>query len=361
MLTGCDRFVQGDAGIGYFYGSYSDVSFILRTIELLGRGPPDSEHHQLSMISDFLSRPLQHQLDAEDQRKAAYDLPQDVDGLLDVVFTRGELMLSFLPHHQLREAALNPRSPSVSKERLSLLHLCLALGYLHNAKEHQNRGCQDVLQHANKHFHIGTACLGLPNPPQNLTSLQAILCAVVFLFSSYRCTTAHPFIGTACSLALRLGLFSTLPKVSLIPIEERKMRMRLLATVSAFDMLESLILDLPPFIHRHLLSHARFTELAIEAEAEGDLITAALLRQSSLLDIPLSMRSHGRHDTNSSSHSDSDDIRLFQTAYEECQRWRRDASSLMAKLGSNANHHGYVNRKSATVISRAYLLTGTNP
>lgn len=336
MLMGHDRFMQKAPGGACFYGAYSDISFILRTMELLKLGPPESQNQWLCIMSDLLSRPLHPCPESLDFGASIYDLPMDADALLDAVFTRGDLMLCFLVQQPLRDAAVDPQSTSISKSYIQLLHLVLALGYLYSFREHGGDLCDDAVRKATKHFHI-CMTMGLPGFAQDLVTLQSVLCAVIFLFSGYRTAMAHSLIGTACSSALRLGLLSPSYLDSATSAEEQKTRMRLVGVVLATDMLGSLILDLPPFIHHESIPHSRLLELAVRAEAEGDLRTAALLRQSSLLAIPLSTRKHGAGHI-IDDQFDAGNIRAFQKAIDECQHWRRDASPLIAKLGQDPNH-----------------------
>lgn len=333
MLKGHGRFVEREDGVACFYGAYSDVSFLLRTIELLEISPSDSQDQRLNIISDLVSRPLRPPLDSSpDPGLAAHGVPENAATLLDAVFARGDLMLCFLSEEDLRDAAANPEGASSG---IPLLHMVLALGYLYTSKDQGQDAGEESLQEANKHFRLGMSAL--PGLAQDLTSLQTVLCAIIFLFSGYRTAMAHPLIGTACSSALRLGLLSPFrvsPGHDSEDPDARK-RTRLLAAVLSVDMLGSLMLDLPPFLHHHgLVPQARLVELAVEVEARGDLHTAALLRQSFVLAIPLSIRNHT---TSSAGDQPADDrnIRLFQNAHEECQRWKTDASSLMTKLGQH--------------------------
>lgn len=323
-------------GVLCFYGAYSDISFILRTMELLKLGPAESQDERLSIMSNLLSRPLTRLPDNMDLMSSAYDVPEDAGSLLAAVFDRADLMLCFLTEQPLREAAADPRGPLVSRHSLQLLHVVLALGYLYSSQQHGGDLCGSALQQATKHFHIGMTA-GIPGLAQDLTSLQTVLCGIVFLFSSYRTSMAHSLIGTACSLALRLGLLSGSCLLSNGSPEDRKVRVRLLGAVLTVDMLGSIILDLPPFMHHDSVPHSLLLELAVGTETEGDLRSAAILRQCSLLAIPLSIRTHRTRSYTDGQPGEAN-IRLFQRAVEDCQRWRRDVSPLMAKLAPDVKH-----------------------
>lgn len=335
MLMGHDRFVEKEPEVSCFYGAYSDISFILRTIELLETRPSsDSQDQRLRDICNLFSRPLQVQPDSLDSNLSIYDVPDNATKLLDAVFSRGNLMLCFLVEKPLRDAAADPRNRSTPRNRLQLLHLVLALGYLYSPEEHGGHQCEDALRQATKHFCTGMMA-GMAGLGQDLTSVQTLLCAIVFLFSGYRTSMAHSLIGTVCSSALRLGLLFTPSVASDATGDVETMRIRLLAAVLVADMLGSMILDLPPFVHRDTIPRARLLELATEAEARDDLLTAALLRQCSLLLVPLSARTHAVGGSAANGQAEASSIRLFLKALDECQRWKRDASPLMSKLGQD--------------------------
>lgn len=335
MLMGHNRYVEKAPGVSCFYGAYSDISFILRTMELLKLGPSESQDQRLCIMSDLLSRPLAPLPDSLNPASSLCDMPEDAGSLVSAVMERGDLMLCFLTEEPLREAIVDPGSPSVSRHTMQLLHLVLALGCLYKSQHHGGDLCEAALQRATQHFNMGMTA-GVPGLAQDLTSLQTVLCAIIFLFSGYRTSMAHSLIGTACSLALRLGLLSSSCLLSNGSAQDRKARAKLLAVVLTVDMLGSMILDLPPFIHWDSVPHAALLELAMEAEAEGDLRTAAISRQCSLLAIPLSSRTH-RAIHQSDGPPEEGNIRLFQQAVEDCQRWRRDVSPLMVKLAHDVN------------------------
>lgn len=337
MLKGYDRFIDADEELTYIYGAYSDVSFISRTIELLEIRPPATQDVQLCVIADLVSRPLYGHARHESLRTSGdiCHLPHDAESLLDVVFGRSDLMLLFLPEQQLRDLAANAPDASAPKNKLSLLHLVLALGHLYNFEAHRENLCEEALQQATRHFDVGMA-IGQPGLTQDLTSLAALLCAVAFLLSTYRTTSAYSLIATACSAAIRLGLFSTCPFPSGMPLDVRRLRTCLLAGVVTVDMLGSLVLDLPTFLNEGLLQHARLEELALEAETSDDLLLAALLRQSILLAIPISVRS--RNNSNEVLGEGQDGA--LQKGQEACQRWKRDTSSLLTKLGHSPTRYG---------------------
>ncbi|KAI6785477.1 uncharacterized protein J7T54_007120 [Emericellopsis cladophorae] len=337
-LIGSDRFAGLEARRPAFHGAYSDVSFIAGSIELLETQPSDAHgsKSRLDFISSLLSRPLQsHLVDR------TYE--QQDQSLVDALLDGGDLMICFLQEECLRDIAQHthvPNTPRSEAERstLCLIHFVLALGYQNDARQHRAQGCDDSVQKATQHFSVGIALAEPGLFAQDLTSLSALLGAIVFLLSSYRTSMAHSLIGAACSAALRLGLLSTScsPPDGTV-LGDSRVRTRLLAGVLVVDMLASLVLDLPTFIHPNQLPRARLEELATEAENSEDVHTAALLKSATLLSIPLSLRGQA---------SSKDDgavggrFLALQKAQEACHGWKRDVASLMSKMWQTPKHRG---------------------
>ena len=330
MLAGCDRFVNTSPGVTCFYGAYSELSFILRTLELFQQDEPVSPEMRFLVVSNLFNLPLSPPSQNISQNSEALFPPHDVGLVLsDGLLSKGHPMLCFLSEQLIRDVA--SRDLSIPGPSLSLLHMVRALGYLLDTARHREEGCRSNLQHATDHFHTGLAMLR-PVEVTDVTSLQAVLCAIVFLLSTSRMASAHSLIGTACSAALRLGLHSHAGGPHSNTATERTSRIRLLATVMRLDLFTSLILDLPPFLHRDVVPLTHIARLASEAEAEKDLLTAAALRQVCLLAIPLSKRVYGY------SNPAYVDARHFEDVQNEFHCWKVEASSLLACLGQSREH-----------------------
>ncbi|KAI2615021.1 hypothetical protein GGR54DRAFT_314933 [Hypoxylon sp. NC1633] len=344
MLAGYDRLVAVGSGAVCFYGAHSELSFILRTLEIFKKDPAPLSDKIILVISDLFNLPFP----MPDNINPTLTIPlpsHDLDftmALVDAVFARNHPMLSFLHEQQVRDIAsmfAENQLSSISDQSLSLLHLTLALGCLFDSPKHQEEGCRNILQRGMNHYHVGLSLLKLMQV-NDQTSLQATLCAIIFLISTSRIVSAHPLIGTACSSALRLGLHSVRSS-STIPAEDRKIRTGLLATIMRLDLYASLILDLPPFLQRDAISLSHIPHLAEEAEAEGDLRTAATLRQVCLLAIPVSKRTYNSAGS-LGSNTEPVDIGLFEEAKREFQSWRVEASSLLGRLGQGKDHKYYM-------------------
>ncbi|RYP47562.1 hypothetical protein DL768_006407 [Monosporascus sp. mg162] len=340
MLAGCDRLTTVGPGATCFYGAYSELSFILRTLEVFEQDAAISPDQRFLVVSNLFNHPLPLLENANPSPKVFLPSPDIVMVLVNALFAKNHPMLSFLPERHVKDVAnmlAGPQGLSISDQSLSLFHLTLALSYLFDSSRHREEGCRDILQRATRHFHIGLSMLR-PTQVNDLTTLQAVLCAIIFLISTSRMTSAHSLIGTACSSALRLGLHSTGVNPSASLAEDRQARTRLFATVLRLDMFASLILDLPPFLHRDALPLPHIARLASEAEAEGDLRTAAALRLVCLLVIPLSKRIYGTAVSSGREDSNSVDIKHFEEAQNEFRRWKTEASSLLTSLGHSKDH-----------------------
>jgi hypothetical protein len=347
-----DRFLKRGVRAGrskLYYGPFSDVSFILKTVELLQVEAPDPPANftppavqQHSLISDLIDRPLPSQHSALGNVKPTSptnDLPPHVGALIDTVLARDDLLLSFLEESELRILVSDYGHGSLHSINRSLLHLVVALGYMYDNTSHVGSTCDRIMDDAIKHFEIGTSLISFENV-MDAKSLQCLLCATYFLLSQGRNAKAHSFIGSACSLAFRLDLLSDMALSNFgdppPPLQmQQKQKMRLFASVLCLDTMVSIIVGLPNFLRQDVTPASQVSDLARQAEADDDLLTAALLRQSALLAIPLSIR----HKPEVSSHSQSEasQAKLFRDAWQHCQRWRGEVATLMTRLANAEN------------------------
>jgi hypothetical protein len=302
--------------------------------------PPAVQQH--SLISDLIDRPLPSQHSALGNVKPTSptnDLPPHVGALIDTVLARDDLLLSFLEESELRILVSDYGHGSLHSINRSLLHLVVALGYMYDNTSHVGSTCDRIMDDAIKHFEIGTSLISFENV-MDAKSLQCLLCATYFLLSQGRNAKAHSFIGSACSLAFRLDLLSDMALSNFgdppPPLQmQQKQKMRLFASVLCLDTMVSIIVGLPNFLRQDVTPASQVSDLARQAEADDDLLTAALLRQSALLAIPLSIR----HKPEVSSHSQSEasQAKLFRDAWQHCQRWRGEVATLMTRLANAEN------------------------
>lgn len=331
MLAGRDRFVDVGPGGTCFYGAYSEFSFILHTLELFQQGSAVPPEKRLLVVSNLFSLPLSPPpQNVQSSLAAFFPSHDDVLALVDAVLSKNHPMLCFLSEHHVKDVVRGTLSASTDKH-VPLLHMILALGCLFDPSKHRGEGCRDTMHRATDHFHMGVALLK-PLEVNDITSLQTLVCAVVFLVSTSRITAAHSLIGTACSSVLRLGLHTLGSDPLGTTPAGRVSRIRLLATVMRLDLFASLVLDLPPFLHRDAVPPALLARLASEAEAEQDLVSAAALRHVCLLAIPLSKHVY-RY-----SNPAYVDVRHFEEVQNEFHCWKVEASGLLASLGQSKEH-----------------------
>ncbi|KAI5863746.1 hypothetical protein GGS23DRAFT_604757 [Durotheca rogersii] len=319
MLAGRDRLVRVESGETCFYGAYSELSFILRTLELFEEKPDARTNQTFLVVNDMFNLPLASP--AHLGLGSATRIPscEICTALVEAVFARNHPMLSFLPKHRIR------RMSTLATE-LAPVPLSDQSFYLFDSRRHRAEGCRVVLQRATGHFHAGMALLR-PMERNDLVSLQAVLCAIVFLISTSRIVVAHSLIAAACSSVVRLGLHAT-----------GREKIRAYATVLRLDFFASIILNLPPFFQKDAVPLSRIARLASRAEAEKDLPTAAALRQVCLLAIPLHKTIGTSADGPDGEDSQSVDIRDLEESQTEFHGWKTDASSLLACLGRDKEH-----------------------
>lgn len=338
MLTGCDRLMTSKSGQTHFYGAFSDVSFLLRTIEILRKTPPASQEEEFHTLSGFFNNPLPPSaLSGPDSRLD--ELPGDATERLDTILSMPNLLLSFLTVQQLGEvlAEIQTRGRATSDHSLALFHLALALGHAVDFRRHQEAGCSSSTELSMRHFQLGMSLL-LPIQMDSLTALEALMCAISFLLYTARLPTAHSLISTAWSLAVRLGLFTQDVGCVGCGEAEKRRRTRLLCAVAAVDMLASIILDLPPCVKENAIPESRLREWATEAELKSDLRTSAMLRQVFLLSVPNRIRNRTQREVGDEKLSGVTSSQLLQMAHDEFRQWKRENLAFLASLGSTPEH-----------------------
>lgn len=256
----------------------SQQSF-LRRISQLASGAVNIGNES-SAITALFSLPLPEQ---EAMSAAALPSRRRAMVLIDALFDCQLPLLAFLHERYFRDMVDMLYETDFLDEGVQpfrpLLHFALALGCLFLQTDHETDECQQAQTEAMQHYMAGQALLQ-PLMSSNLTALQTVLCAVVFLLSTCRMTMAHPLIGLACSLALRLGLHA---KNANLPAEEQLFRARACTAVLHMDILASLVLGLPPFIQQREVDLSVFDHLASEAYQHGHWQTVASVAQLKLL------------------------------------------------------------------------------
>jgi hypothetical protein len=342
MMTGWDRFTRTAPWATSFYGASSELSFILRILEMFQKPERTPYGQRFLVVADLFDLPMPRQ---EAMGLLPYRVlpPRNTAlSLVDALFARCHPLLTFLHEQHFREMvelvyALTP-SPTTALDRfIPLLHFSFALGYLFKLQHHRDNGCQSALQEATKQFYAGQDMVHLPYH-YDLTSLQSLLCAIVFLFTTSRIASAHPLIGIACSMALRLGLHSGATENINLSSQERKARTLVLASVLKLDLYASLILGLPPFIQRDTVDLSYITILTATSEKECDFETATSLKHLILLEITWSSQKSVFTKEPNDGLATSTDVKHFEDAERAFRGWKEDLSSLLAKMGDSGRH-----------------------
>lgn len=162
---------------------------------------------------------------------------------------------------------------------------------------------------------------------------------------------AHPYIGVACSSALRLGLHSR--SLGSLPLTQEQLqeRERTLVTILKLDLYSSLVLGLPAFIDPRSFDH--------------DLLVS---RSNELLSLPFSERNHRKDAIRlelslkhfellkitafggeavfpqgavSSDAANDDfvlpvDVKRLEVVGDQFQAWARSISCLLRRIGNDA-------------------------
>ncbi|ETN41010.1 uncharacterized protein HMPREF1541_02943 [Cyphellophora europaea CBS 101466] len=257
----------------------SQFSFMLQLVQAIS-GSGNLSDSESSVLESLFSGPLP---DIDDMDRVSLPPRQLSMSLIDALFAGQHTMPIFLHERYFRDMVdlvYKVQSSHDAIDRfLPLLHFTLALGYLYAKPEHQAAGCENAHREAFRHYQAGQELLQ-PLDMSSLNGLQTVLCGIAFLISTCRLTVAHPLIGVACSLALRLGLHT---KSDGLSSEEQQLRLRVFAAVLHADLYASLVMGLPTFLHPQKSSLALLDELALAAYHQRDWYTASTTAQVQLL------------------------------------------------------------------------------
>lgn len=343
MMTGWDRIMRTAPWATSFYGASSEMSFILRTLEMFQKHNETLHPQRFAVVADLFNLPIPAQTALDQLPNRALPSRNTALLLVDALFARCHPLLTFLNEKDFLEMVdltydSTPSPIPAADHFLPLLHFAFALGYLFKLQYHRDNGCQSALGEAAKQFRAGHDMMDFAYN-NDLTSLQSLLCAIVFLFSTSRVTSAHPLIGMACSMALRLGLHSGTTESIHLSIQERKARTLVLAAVLKLDIYASLILGLPPFIQRDMVDLSPISHLMATSEKEGDFETAITLKHLSLLEITRSsQRTVFTKEHTTEQNAESIDIKHFEDAERSLREWKESLSPLLAQLDDGKKH-----------------------
>jgi hypothetical protein len=313
----------------------SQLSFIVEVAELLNAHQAGWQH-DVSTITSLFNL---HLPDCERSHAVTLPSKSQASALVDALFSAQHPLLAFLHELYFRDMVdlvYQMKGPDQGIERfLPMLHFAFALGHLFAQGEHRLDGCKHAHKEALRHFQAGRVLLQSLEM-NNLTALQTVLCAVVFLMSTCRVASAHPLIGMATSLALRLGLHTC---ATSLPQEERFMRAKVFTTVFHVDLFASIILGMPSFIQPRKVDMAIFNDLRQGGMPLDDLYSATAVAQLKLLIIcktneEMTARPDGTGQISFKSHVKEAGARL--------REWRDDISSLLKEVRDNSSGARYI-------------------
>lgn len=340
MLTGCNRLISPAPWKSSFYGALSELSFILRTLELFDKGAY-SPHRSLGPATDIFNRdPLDVVPDSEDGLSRLPEKEVTLQ-LMRSVLDRSHIFISFLHQTHFRsmiESVYN--EPDTSKDAhsssLALLHYVIALGYLFSRPIHHDRGCLDAVTEATKHFDTGQQLLDTGRC-DDLVSLQALLCSASFLISTSRIAAAHGVIGLATSAATRLGLHNGVTCQMSMTQDEKEMRILVFAALVKMDLYASLILDLPRFIQDEFVD-ACLHDVRELSGYRGKLALGhrASIKHLELLRSTCKARQAVFTDSAADNSAQTVDPKGLAATEVELHRWTREVSQHLFPLGDRA-------------------------
>lgn len=311
-------------------GRISQQSFLLEVIRLTS-GETTAGRNGLSATAKLFNLPLS---DGQDLPPAELPSRRRAMVLIDALFDSQQPMLAFLHERYFRDMVDMIYETTSADNGMAafrpLLHFALALGYLSAQTNHGAEDCDGAHREALQHYQAGQMMLD-PLAMSNLTAIQTVLCAIVFLISTCRMVTAHALIGLVSSAALRLGLHT---KNLDIPAGDQHMRARVFAAVLHVDSFAAIVLGLPSFVQAQRIDLSVFDHLVSHAYQQRDWQTAASVAQLKLLAICKS------NEEDASSLGETDDGLSRQTiikhAGSRLTDWREHVAPLLQELHGQA-------------------------
>ncbi|KAG8631967.1 hypothetical protein KVT40_001107 [Elsinoe batatas] len=197
-----------------FFGPISGHSLVCRISKAFQEMPrSDARTTRLHDAVTDLYCPRNPQLKKHHKANRAIPLPDSLTlvALFNCTFSEHLLLFQILTESELVKLLDNFSEKRLSTSEKALLHGVAASGYARGRQRHAELGCQSSLEMAAQHF---SAAQGLLNVArcEDVMSLQAVLCLVVYLISISDITSAHTFSAISCSWILQLGLHRLGPK-----------------------------------------------------------------------------------------------------------------------------------------------------
>lgn len=362
MLAGCNRLISPAPWTSSFYGALSEVSFILRTLELFDRGAY-SPQRTLGPITEMFNLSLPaRRADRLSQSQTRIPLKEITHELLGSLFGRSHTFLSFLREQHFRNMvdilynqALTP--DDMCPRFLPLFHHVVALGYLFCRAQHQAQTCSFALDQAMAHFQTGQQLLDICKC-DDLMSIQALLCGSVFLLSTSRITAAHALIGVAVSSAMRLGFRGATAGMPQVTEDERQMRVLVFAALARMDLYASLVLDLPRFIGDELVDGC--INAVQDTLTEGGQNSPGLdvsIKYLELLRFSCSARQAVFFDQSTGESVEVVDTKKLSASEAELHSWTKDVSLLLSQPRDSTGSAMQVSPRIVSVPEGMLVLT----
>ncbi|KAF4551071.1 Fungal Zn(2)-Cys(6) binuclear cluster domain-containing protein 11 [Elsinoe fawcettii] len=191
-----------------FFGPNSGHSIIFRTSKSFQQVPqPDERTARLQSAVTSLFRPETQLQDKYFSRSEAVALPSlpDLVDLYKHCFEEHLLLFQVVVESELTHILGKLSDGPLPNSDKALLHGIVALGYARGRQRHAGLGCTASLDVAAQHFSAAQSLLNVARC-ESVSSLQAVLCMVVYLTSVSDIVSAHTFSSISCSWILQLGL-----------------------------------------------------------------------------------------------------------------------------------------------------------
>ncbi|KAF2226007.1 hypothetical protein BDZ85DRAFT_74157 [Elsinoe ampelina] len=243
---------EGHASSNMFFGPISGHSLVYRISKTFQEMPlPDERTTRLHNAVTDLFCARNPQLKKHHEANRAIPLPDSptLVALFSCTFSEHLLLFQILTESELVKLLDKFSEKRLSTSEKALLHGVATSGYARGRQRHAELGCQSSLEMAAQHF---SAAQGLLNVArcEDVMSLQAVLCIVVYLISISDITSAHTFSAISCSWILQLGLHRLQPRSSpqgMLPPHRGK---DLLIVTLKLHLYLTSILDLPLALQR---------------------------------------------------------------------------------------------------------------
>ncbi|KPI42556.1 uncharacterized protein AB675_9787 [Cyphellophora attinorum] len=341
MLSGCQRLISPSPYTTVFYGSHSEPSFILRTLELFHYGPlsPEKILHPLTKMFNWPAPKKRHNESTSASVSVSFTLLSEryvAVSLFESLFNASDLFTAFLRRDTVREvveAVHNPTSivhlhshaPS-----FALYHAVIALGHIAQCKVQRYQDCPDSMLQAWTNFHAAEELVD-PQSCIETLSVQALICQLIFLISTSRITSAHGLLGLAYSALLRLGYHRS-DNMDQQSLAEQILRAMMFSTVVKIDLYVGLMLDLPRFVPDDLVRDCLHTIHRLH-ELDTDLSMVASAKHLELLHFASKARQVVFNHPDSE--SGAIDAGRLASIERQLQHLSSDLSALTRQMGDN--------------------------